>query len=351
MSTVNTWRVWIAMGCLLGSVGCSGNSESTKGEVAVQQFAACKAEFQITEPVAGRPWTPNAIKLVSKALSPGVFVVYDEGAPNLGPQGIPLATSAGFVIGEDGVVLIETMINRQLFCQLIDLVRAETDKPLLYAINTSHHGDHSYGNAFLPEGVQVVQHRGTVDFITDPEAFAGDVAFMEANFGDDQGIDEVTAVRADVIVEDSGWSVDIGGRTVEALYLGFGQTHGDLFVYVPEANVVWTGNPIVARAPALPWLLDGHAKEVRETLIGLRDRFPGATIIPGHDEPRVVSDLDFAIEYLGVMIDEVQSAVDGAKTLEETVASVTMERFQGYALWDWVHSVVNVPATYNELSK
>jgi hypothetical protein len=56
-------------------------------------------------------------------------------------------------------------INRRLLCQVYELVRAETDLPVLYAINTSHHGDHSYGNAFLPDEVQVVQHERTADFI------------------------------------------------------------------------------------------------------------------------------------------------------------------------------------------
>ena len=68
-------------------------------------------------------WTPNAIRLVSQRLANGVFAVYDSSAAQSSPAGIPLAASGGFVIGENGVLLVESMINRQLFCQMIGLVR------------------------------------------------------------------------------------------------------------------------------------------------------------------------------------------------------------------------------------
>lgn len=255
-------------------------------------------ELAVTDPVEGYAWTPNAIVLESTQLGPGTFALHDRNADDFGPAGFPLATSGGFVVGEDGVVLIETMINRQLFCQAIDLVREQTDKPVLYAINTSHHGDHSYGNHFLPDEVQVVQHEGTATFIADPAAFAADVAFMEMNFGADQSIDEVEAYAADIVVGDEGWSTDLGGVTVDAHYLGFGQTHGDLFVHVPEADVVFTGNPVVARAPAIPWLLDGNAREVLDTLRTIEGRFPTATFVPGHDAPQSAAVVDFSIDYL-----------------------------------------------------
>jgi len=336
----------------LAATGCGDDGQSgVTGTQQTQQFPACDAEFTVTAPDPTRPWTPNAITLKSEELSPGVFVVYDSNAETAGPAGFPLATSGGFVIGDDGVLLIETMINRQLFCQLITLVREQTNLPVLYAVNTSHHGDHSYGNMFLPDEVQVVQHRGTVDFITDPTAFAGDIAFMEANFGTDQGIDEIVAVPADIVVDDSGWSVDLGNRVVEARYYGFGQTHGDLFVYVPDADTVWAGNPVIAREPAIPWLLDGHAQDVHGTLTAVRAAFPTARIVPGHDAHHPIGVMDFSIRYTDALITETQAAVDAGMTLEDAVATVTLEAFQGYALWDWVHKQVNVPKTYVELSE
>lgn len=316
---------------------------------AIQEFAACDTEFSTTEPNPNVPWTANAVELVSEEVADNVFAIYDANSAEYEPAGLPLATSGGFVIGEDGVLIVETMLNKRLLCQVYDLIRVETNLPILYAVNTSHHGDHSYGNAFLPGEVQVVQHERTAAFIR--EFFAEDVAFMEANFGTDQGIDEVTATPADIEVDDSGWSVDLGGITVEAQYHGFGQTNGDLFVYVPEAKVLWTGNPLIAGGVAIPWLLDGYAQEVVKTLTSVQASLPAdAIVIPGHGQPTTPDAFNWSVDYLNTLITEVQASIDAGNDLEATVTAVTMEEFQGYVLWDWVHKVVNVPNTYAELN-
>lgn len=313
-----------------------------------QSFAACDTKPTFIAPNPKYAWTPNAIKLVSEKVAPGVFVVSDSNARMSGPAGVPLATSGGFVIGEDGVLLVESMINRQLFCQFISLVQQETDKPIRYVVNTSAHGDHSYGNVFLPKDVHVVQHARTAAYIA--AHFAEDVAFMKANFGADQGLDEIKPVAADIPVSDSGWSVDLGGMKVEARYHGFAQTEGDLFVWVPSAKVLWLGNPIVAAKPAIPWLLDGHAREVGVTLAAVKAALPAdAIVVPGHDRPMGRDVFDFSLGYLDTLQGEVRASVAKGLSQEQTVSAVTMQPYQGYALWGWIHSSVNVPHTYVEL--
>lgn len=324
---------------------------SCTSESAPQEFSACVGHtFTITEPNPKLVWTPNAIELTSEELAPGVFAIYDANSAEHGPAGVPLATSGGFVIGEDGVLLVESMINRQLFCQAIDLVKARTDRPIRYVVNTSSHGDHTFGNTFLPDGVEVVQHARTADFIA--ANFAEDVEFMKTNFGEDQGLDEIAPVAADIRVGDEGWSVDLGGKTVEARYYGFAQTPGDLFVWVPDAKVLWTGNAFVAEEPALPWLLAGQGEAAEVTLRAVQDSLPAdAIVVPGHGRPLVPSGMNFYLEYLAAMIAGVRAAVADGLTLEQTVAAVTLEDFQGYALWGWIHEQVNVPNTYHELAE
>lgn len=341
-----------AAGLLIAAMFLGCQNETTPSSSAnneAQSFPACEnVTFEVTAPNPNLVWTPNSIKLVSKQVAPNVFAVYDSNAESYGPQGIPLATSGGFVIGENGVLLVETMINRQLFCQFINLVQAQTDKPVTHVINTSSHGDHSFGNAFLPSGVHIVQHEATATYIA--AHFAEDVAFMEANFGSDQGLDELKPVAADIIVKAEPFSVDLGGITVKAQYHGFAQTGGDLFVEVPSAKVVWTGNPLIGEKPAIPWLLDGHAEESAMTLATVQAALPpGTIVIPGHGQPMGVDGFDFSVNYLETMIGEVQTAVDMGLSEQDTVTQVSMEPFQGYKIWGWVHSQVNVPAAYKEL--
>ena len=156
---------------LLSALLCSGLATASLtagcGDSAspapAQTFDACTTPVSLTAPNPAYIWTPNSIRLVSQRLAEGVFAVYDSNAPSHSAAGIPSATSGGFVIGDNGVLLVESMINRQLFCQMVALVKKETDKPVTHVINTSSHGDHSYGNAFLPAGVHIVQHQRTAD--------------------------------------------------------------------------------------------------------------------------------------------------------------------------------------------
>ena len=73
--------------------------------------------------------------------------------------------------------------------------------------------------------------------------------------------------------------------------------------------------------------------------------------MPGHGRAVKTDELDFSISYLGTLVSEVGTAVNKGMTEEQTVASVTMESFKGYAIWDWIHTQVNVPGTYKELLK
>jgi len=41
------------------------------------------------------------------------------------------------------------------------LVKRSTSVPLAYAVNTSSHGDHSYGNMYLPRDVRIIQSSHT----------------------------------------------------------------------------------------------------------------------------------------------------------------------------------------------
>lgn len=333
----------------LAAVGCGNDADSQQTET--QTFAACTTPANITAANPNYVWTPNHIRLVSQKLADRVYAVYDSDAPTFSAKGTPSATSGGFVIGDNGVLLVESMINRQLFCQMIDLVRAETKKPITHVVNTSSHGDHSFGNTFLPTGVHIVQHERTAQYIA--AHFQEDVEFMKMNFGADQGLDEIKMVAADTLVSDTTpFSVDLGGIVVKASYYGFAQTVGDLFVHVPSAKVLWTGNPLVAAKPAVPWLLAGHGEEVGVTLSQVKSAVPADTIIvPGHDHPTNVNGFDFAISYLGELNTQVKAAVGKGMTVEQTVDSVTMPAYQGYAIWNWIHKTVNVPNTYAEVKK
>lgn len=303
--------------------------------------------FSAKEPV----WDANKVELTSEKLADGVYAYYSTKAKTKEAKGLPVATSGGFIVGDKGVLMIETMLNERLYKQATALITKATDKPLNFAVNTSFHGDHSYGNMYLPKETRIIQHATAKNYID--THFEGDTQFMMQNFGRGRGIEAIKPTAADLLVaKDGKLTVDLGGKKVDIMDFGFAQTGGDLFVWEPKSKVLWTGNSIVAVKPALPWLLDGHLVETLESFKKVYDFLPAdARLVPGHGSVMVREDLKWHIDYLTAVKTQVQAAIDEGLSLKETVAKVKMENFGGYALFGWVHPGLNVPAAYRDLSK
>ncbi|WGD37177.1 MBL fold metallo-hydrolase [Lysinibacter sp. HNR] len=296
------------------------------------------------------PWDGNTVQLTSQQLADGVYAYYPEDSAQLEQEGFPVATSGGFIIGTDGVLLIETMLNERLYNQVEALIAEATDLPITYAVNTSAHGDHSYGNMYLPNETLIIQHEKASEYISNN--IDADKEFMIQNFGAGRGIEEVTATPADQLVSTGEtYSLDLGGKTVEIIDFGFAQTGGDLFIWEPESQIMWTGNPITSVEPALPWLLDGNLVGALDTLKKVQEFLPaGARVIPGHGSPTSTEVLQWPISYMEETKNQVQEAIDAGLSLEETVEKVALPNFRGYALFDWVHPQLSVPAAYADLS-
>jgi cyclase len=307
----------------------------------------------ITHPtVAQEPiWDANTVHLRPQHLGPGVYALVAAGADELAPKGVPLATTSGIVTGTRASLVIDTMINRRLAESVLKELRALTGGPPTYAVNTSYHGDHSYGNHVLPEGTRVIQHAATKAYID--KHFDDDVKFMLGAFGKGRGIEQARARAADILVPKDGHvQLDLGGRLVEIRDFGFAQTGGDLWVWLPQEQVLFAGNPVIAEKPAIPWLLDGHMQASLDTLLRVRAFLPdGATVVPGHGRPMPKAGLDWHIEYLTLLRERTRAAIARGATLAQAVAEVEVAEAQPYAIYAWVHKQINVPAAYRELTR
>jgi cyclase len=198
--------------------------------LALMLFVIKGALAQAQEPV----WDGNTVVLMSEKLQEGVYAYYPSDALELAPQGTPIATSGGFIVGEKGVLMIDTMLNKRLHSQVKDMILKETDKPIIFAINTSYHGDHSYGNMYLSKETEIIQHANAKAYID--EHFKADTAFMIQNFGKGRGIEEIVPRTGDILIPEGGKLViDLGGKSVEVIDFGFAQTGGDLFVWEPDS--------------------------------------------------------------------------------------------------------------------
>src|SRR6478736_4878771 len=67
--------------------------------------------------------------------------------------------NAGFIVGDDGVLVVDTFFTPQAAEELIDSIGTEIKQPIKYALNTHYHLDHSGGNqVFAGRSIPIIAH-------------------------------------------------------------------------------------------------------------------------------------------------------------------------------------------------
>ncbi|MBO9202509.1 MULTISPECIES: hypothetical protein [Niastella] len=297
-------------------------------------------------------WDGNKVELKLHKIATDVYAIQPASVESETTKGIPQATSGGFIVGDKGVMLIECFLNKRLFDQEIKLIRSVTDKPILYAVNTSDHGDHCFTNYLLPPNTLIIQNEYAKENLS--SNFEGIKQFMIMLFGKGRGIEEAKYRPADLtIARNNRFKVDLGGgKIVELINTGTAQSPADLFVWMPAEKVFWAGNPFIAESPTIPWLFDGYFLEPAANLKKIYDMLPDdAIIVPGHGKITNKAGIKYTIDYVQSLRQQVQDAVQKGLTLEQTQQTVTMKEYdKGYLLFNWLHFNFNLPNAYKDIS-
>jgi cyclase len=262
---------------------------------------------------------PAGLPFILKPLGHNVYAAIDD------PKG-DAGANAGFVIGDNGVLVIDTFENEGAAKQMLAQIRKLTSLPIKYVVNTHYHLDHVAGNKiFADAGAVIIAHQNVAGWIhTENLKF----------FGKDIKPEQKSMVESLFVPDisyESALSLSLGSRTI---YVGFapGHTGGDSWVAIPDAQVVFWGDLFWHKT--IPNLIDASTSDWIKTLGDFSEFAHSSGIdVPGHGDVGTNADVAEFRDYLGNLRNLVKKPVDAGKTGDELVNAVLPALTEKYGKW------------------
>ena len=244
-------------------------------------------------------------------------------------------SNAGFVIGSDSVLVVDTFENEPAAEKLLATIRQKTTLPVRFVVNTHYHLDHVAGNGvFATAGAAILAQQSVRKWErTENLKFFGDKITAQQR-------SSVEALRLPDVTYRQGVTLYLGGNRAVLLRAMPGHTGGDTVAYDAESDVVFCGDLFWNRT--LPNLIDASTKEWIETLDTLVKDYPSAVFVPGHgDNPGKADDVRAFRDYLSFLRESIAKAQASGASSEAVVRVVLPQIMAKYG--DWAFPAFAVP--------
>ncbi|MBM4410826.1 MAG: MBL fold metallo-hydrolase [Chloroflexi bacterium] len=223
-------------------------------------------------------------------------------------------TNAGIIVGDDSVLVIDSLRVPSFARELRADVRRITDKPVRYLVDTHGHWDHAFGNEEFTDAIIVGHVNCRRELEEYGEAWRDGVVARN-----NQWSDEIKTVRITPpdLTFDQRLELHFGGRRVDLVYLGRAHTSGDIFIHLPEDRLLFTGD--VAQDGGVPYMLDGHMRDWVETDTRLLN-LPFERFVSGHGPIGTKPALVEARDFMAALVSNAEGALrDGQDVPQATV--------------------------------
>lgn len=254
--------------------------------------------------------------LVAKKTS---FVKLSENAYAYTAEGDP---NSGVIIGDDGVMVIDTTATPIMAQELIRHIRSVTDKPIKYVVLSHYHAVRVLGaSAYFEHGAQqIIASRGTYEMIVERGAqdMQSEIERFPRLFA---GVESVPGLTWPTMVFEKELTIFMGTLEVKLMHIGMGHTKGDTIAWIPSQKICFSGDLVEYEAAA--YTGDAQLEEWPATLEALR-ALGSEMLVPGRgpalmNPAEVAKGLDYTRDFVTTLLQSAREAVAAGKSLKEAM--------------------------------
>lgn len=288
------------------------------------------------------PGTAPARFASPREVAPGIFVHQGQHGVYAPGNGGDICNT-GFIIGRDAVAVVDTGGTARLGTSLRAAIRALTDRPIRYVLNTHMHPDHVLGNAaFRADAPAFLGHHKLPAALTArAERY---LAYNKAAVGADAFAGTEIVLPTETV--EGSREIDLGGRILKLEARATAHTDNDLTILDTATGTFFTGDLVFAgHVPTLDGSIRGWLAILAELAeLGLK------RIVPGHGPPSMdwPAAADPIRRYLGAVASGVRAAIRDGHTMSAAIATVAQDERPHWQLFDEFHGR-NVSAAFAEL--
>ena len=257
-----------------------------------------------------------------KKIKPNTYAIFgelgDRNSGNLGNN-----ANFGFIVTEDGVVLIDSGASLQGAKALHSIIKTISRKPVTTVINTGGQDHRWLGNDYFSRmGAKIIASKTTV--ADHKIRINAQMERLSASIGDEK-LKGTIPKFADTQF-DHHYSFKSGSTQFEIFHVGAAHTPGDSFVWLPQTKTIFSGD-IIYTQRMLGVIPVSNSKSWINSFESIQKLNP-STVIPGHGK---TTDLNSAINdtyrYLLFLRQEVKTFMENGKGIEE-ISSVQQDKFK-----------------------
>jgi len=224
-------------------------------------------------------------------------------------------TVSMFVVTNQGVLVADGQGSVEETQRMIDRIADITDQPITHVVICSDHGDHTAGNSAFPADAEFLAHPTSA-------------ATLEASANAPNRDAGVPPIVLPSQIIDEREVLELGGRTIEILFLGRAHTGGDLVVHLPEEKILFMSEAYLNRV--FPAMRSAYPSEWVE-MIEKAQAMDIDTYVPGHG----------FVDSSGVLEEELDTY---RRAVIRVIELATQQYEEGYGLED-----AQIQANFGEL--